>query len=123
YPGTGREFEKGSGPGLGTTLNSTILPGQGDEEYRHKIIRDLIPAFDKFMPEVILVSAGFDAHAEDYMSDVKLSTEGFSWMMKMIVRMADQHAAGRLISVLEGGYSLYALPELIRDHIQILLDL
>jgi acetoin utilization deacetylase AcuC-like enzyme len=123
YPGTGREFEKGAGPGLGTTLNSTILPGQGDEEYRRKIMRDLIPAFDKFKPEVILVSAGFDAHAADDMSDIKLSTEGYSWMMKMIFRMAVQYAGGRLISVLEGGYSLDLLPELIRNHVQILLDL
>jgi acetoin utilization deacetylase AcuC-like enzyme len=123
YPGTGREFEKGSGPGLGTTLNSTILPGQGDEEYRRKIMRDLIPAFDEFMPEVILVSAGFDAHAADEMSDIKLSTEGYSWMMKRIFRMAVQYADGRLISVLEGGYSLDLLPELIKNHVRILLDL
>jgi len=120
YPGTGREFEKGSGLGLGTTLNSTILPGQGDEEYRRKILRDLIPAFDEFMPEVILVSAGFDAHASDDMSDIKLSTEGYSWMMKKIFRMAVQYADGRLISILEGGYSLDLLPELIRNHVQIL---
>ncbi|MFZ0929604.1 MAG: histone deacetylase [Syntrophobacteraceae bacterium] len=123
YPGTGREFEKGSGLGLGTTLNSTILPGQGDEEYRRKILRDLIPAFDEFMPEVILVSAGFDAHASDDMSDIKLSTEGYSWMMKRIFRMAVQYTDGRLISILEGGYSLDLLPELIRNHVQILLDL
>jgi acetoin utilization deacetylase AcuC-like enzyme len=122
YPGTGREFEKGSGPGLGTTLNSTVLPGQGDEEYRRKITRDLFPAFDEFMPEVILVSAGFDAHAADDMSDIKLSTEGYSWMMKRIYRMAVQYADGRLISVLEGGYSLDLLPELIRNHVRILLD-
>jgi acetoin utilization deacetylase AcuC-like enzyme len=123
YPGTGREFETGSGPGLGTTLNSTVLPGQGDEEYRHKILRDLVPAFDAFRPEVILVSAGFDAHVADDMSDIKLSTEGFSWMMERILRMADQYADGRLISVLEGGYSLDVLPELVRNHVRILLDL
>ncbi|MGA2403226.1 MAG: histone deacetylase [Syntrophobacteraceae bacterium] len=123
YPGTGREFEKGSGPGLGATLNSTVLPGQGDEEYKRKMARGLIPAFEEFMPDVILVSAGFDAHAADDMSDIKLSTECFSWMMKLIFRMADQHSDGRLISVLEGGYSLEVLPELIRNHVQILLDL
>ena len=123
YPGTGREFEKGSCSGLETTLNSTILPGQGDEEYRRKIMRDLIPAFDEFMPEVVLLSAGFDAHVADDMSDIKLSTEGFSWIMKRLFRMAVQYADGRLISVLEGGYSLDVLPELIRNHVQILLDL
>jgi acetoin utilization deacetylase AcuC-like enzyme len=123
YPGTGREFEKGSGPGLGTTLNSTVLPGQGDDEYRRKIMQDLVPAFDEFKPEVILVSAGFDAHAADDMSDIKLSTEGFSWIMKVIFRLADQYAGGRLISVLEGGYSIELLPELVKNHVRILLDL
>ena len=123
YPGTGREFEKGSGPGTGTTLNSTILPGQGDDEYRRKVMRDLVPAFDEFRPEVILVSAGFDAHAADDMSSVDLSTEGFSWMMEVILRLADRHAGGRLISVLEGGYSIELLPELVGNHVRILLGL
>ena len=123
YPGTGREFETGSGSGKGATLNSTVLPGQGDEEYIRKINEDLIPAFDKFKPEVILVSAGFDAHVSDLMSDVNLSTEGFSWMMKKILLIADRYAGGRIISILEGGYSLEALPELVRDHIQLLLGL
>ncbi|HYA42554.1 MAG TPA: histone deacetylase [Syntrophobacteraceae bacterium] len=123
YPGTGSEFEKGSGRGTGTTLNSTILPGQGDEEYMRKIMRDLVPAFDEFRPEVILVSAGFDAHAADDISGVNLSTEGFSWIMEVILRLADRHAGGRLISVLEGGYSIELLPELIANHVRILLEL
>jgi acetoin utilization deacetylase AcuC-like enzyme len=122
YPGTGREFEKGSGPGLGTALNSTVLPGQGDDEYKSRIAHDLIPAFTEFMPDVILVSAGFDGHAEDDMSGVKLSTELFSWMMKTIIRLADRFCGGRLVSVLEGGYSLGVLPELVGDHVRLLLD-
>lgn len=123
YPGTGREFERGTGSGLGTTLNSTILPHQGDDEYRRRILNELIPAFDEFMPDVILVSAGFDAHADDDMSDIKLSREVFAWMIKIIIRLAAQHGEGRLISVLEGGYSLKALPEVVGDHVRILLDL
>jgi acetoin utilization deacetylase AcuC-like enzyme len=82
-----------------------------------------MPAFDEFKPEVILVSAGFDAHTKDDMSDIKLSTEGFSWMMQRVFQMAGQYSGGRLISVFEGGYSLETLPELIKDHIRILLDL
>jgi acetoin utilization deacetylase AcuC-like enzyme len=121
YPGTGREFEKGSGPGVGFTLNSPVLPGQGDEEYKELLQRDLFPAFEEFKPEVILVSAGFDAHIDDDMSDIKLSTEGFSWIMKNIVGMADKYSQGRIISILEGGYSLQRLPELIKNHIKILL--
>jgi acetoin utilization deacetylase AcuC-like enzyme len=121
YPGTGREFEKGSGPGFGFTLNTPVLPGQGDEEYEALLQRDLFPAFENYKPEVILVSAGFDAHIDDDMSDINLSTEGFSWIMKNIVGMADQYSKGRIISLLEGGYSLQRLPELIKNHINILL--
>jgi acetoin utilization deacetylase AcuC-like enzyme len=121
YPGTGREFEKGSGPGLGFTLNSPVLPGHGDKEYKELLQRDLFPAFEEFKPEVILVSAGFDAHIDDDMSDIKLSTEGFSWIMKNIVEMADRYSKGRIVSILEGGYSLLRLPELITNHIKILL--
>lgn len=121
FPGTGREFEKGQGEGVGFTLNSTVLPGGGDAEYRELIQRDLIPAFDRFQPQVILVSAGFDAHRDDDMSGLHLSTEGFSWIMEKIVELADKYSEGRIVSVLEGGYALDRLPELIRNHVGILL--
>jgi acetoin utilization deacetylase AcuC-like enzyme len=122
YPGTGREFEYGTGAGNGFTKNSPMLPGQGDEEYRHQIINTLLVDFNKFEPEFILVSAGFDAHVDDDMSDIRLSTEWFTWMMKQIMEMADSYCNGRLVSVLEGGYSLRRLPELARNHVAVLLD-
>lgn len=122
FPGTGREFETGYGDGLGFTLNSPMLPGHGDKEYMECVERDMIPALDRFKPEVILVSAGFDAHREDDMSDINLSTEGFSWLMQKIVEVADAYAGGRVISVLEGGYCLERLPELLANHVRILLD-
>ncbi len=122
YPGTGREFEKGTGPGLGFTLNTPVLPGQGDSEYREFLERDLVPAFDLFRPEVILLSAGFDAHVDDDMSDINVSTNGFSWIMQQFMRLADFHAEGRIISILEGGYCLPRLPELIRNHVSLLLE-
>ncbi len=121
YPGTGREFERGSGPGLGFTMNSPVLPGQGDKEYKEILNRDLLPAFEKFRPEVILVSAGFDAHVDDDMSDINLSTECFSWIMEHIIGMADSYSGGRIISILEGGYAVNRLPELIENHLEILL--
>jgi acetoin utilization deacetylase AcuC-like enzyme len=121
YPGTGREFEKGSGEGYGFTLNSPVLPGWGDTEYKALLERDLFPAFDEFKPELILVSAGFDAHVDDDMSDIKLSTECFSWIMENIVGIADKYSGGRVISVLEGGYAMNRLPELARNHVKILL--
>ncbi|MDL1980872.1 MAG: histone deacetylase [Deltaproteobacteria bacterium] len=122
YPGTGREFEKGSGPGYGFTLNSPVLPDQGDSEYKKFFENDLFAAFETFKPEVIIVSAGFDAHVDDDMSDIRLSTEGFSWIMEKIVKMAGIYSNGRLISVLEGGYSLKRLPELAKNHVEILLN-
>ena len=98
------------------------MPGQGDDEYKHLIQRDLLPAFEKFRPEVILVSAGFDAHKDDEMADIQLSTEGFSWIMRKIIEMGELYSKGRVISILEGGYSLKRLPELAKNHVEILLN-
>jgi acetoin utilization deacetylase AcuC-like enzyme len=122
YPGTGREFEQGSAEGQGSTKNTPVLPGHGDEEYAHYIKRDLLPAFERFRPEFILVSAGFDAHIDDDMSDVKLSTQAFTWLIETALHLAREHAGGRLISVLEGGYSLKRLPELAANHVSALLN-
>ena len=122
YPGTGREFEHGSAAGQGYTKNSPVLPGKGDDEYKRLIKKELIPAIDEFKPEVIIVSAGFDAHEDDDMSGIKLSTEGFGWIMQRIVELGRRHSNGRIISVLEGGYSLKRLPELAADHVEILLN-
>ena len=122
YPGTGREFEYGKNSGHGFTKNSPVLPGQGDQEYKQLIQSDLLPAFAEFKPEVILASAGFDAHTDDDMSDIKLSTDGFSWIAQQLVDMANHYADGRLVSILEGGYSLKRLPELARNHVEILLN-
>ncbi len=121
YPGTGREFEMGKNAGYGYTKNSPVLPGQGDSEYRRLMQRDLFPAFADFKPEVILVSTGFDAHIDDNMSDIKLTTEGFTWIIQKIMEMARWYCRGKLISVLEGGYSIRRLPELARNHIDVLL--
>jgi acetoin utilization deacetylase AcuC-like enzyme len=121
FPGTGRDFDKGIGPGFGFTLNTPMLPGSGDKEYREAMERDLLPAFSAFEPEFILVSTGFDAHADDDMSGINLTAEGFVWIMETIADLAERHAGGRLVSVLEGGYSIERLPALIRDHVRVLL--
>jgi acetoin utilization deacetylase AcuC-like enzyme len=122
YPGTGREFESGKDFGQGYTKNSPVLPGQGDDEYKRLIQKDLLPAFEDFKPEVILVSAGFDAHIDDEMADMQLSTAGFSWMMQKIVELGKLYSKERVISILEGGYSLKRLPELAKNHVEILLN-
>ena len=98
------------------------MPGRGDADYQKLIEKDCIPAFETFRPEVILASAGFDAHARDDMSDMKLSTEGFSWIMKQMLDMAHAYSKGRIISVLEGGYAIRSLPELIENHVKLLME-
>ena len=122
FPGTGRVFETGDGEGIGTTRNYPVLPGQGDQEYHGLMERDLVPVLGAFGPEVILVSAGFDAHVDDDMSDIKLSTQGYSRIMQRLVALASIYSDGRLISLLEGGYCLKRLPELAANHVKILLD-
>jgi len=122
YPGTGREFEYGKGIGHGFTKNSPMLPGQGDDVFQQLIERDLLPAFAEFRPQVLLVSTGFDGHRDDDMSDMKLSTEAFSWIMRRVMQLAATHCQGRVISILEGGYCLRRLPELAGNHVEILLN-
>lgn len=122
FPGTGREFERGAGAGEGYTLNSPMLPGFGDGEYRETIEKDMMPAFDSFKPQVLLVSTGFDAHEEDDMSGIRLSTSCFTWIMERIMEIGDAYSDGRVVSILEGGYCLKRLPELARNHVQILMN-
>ena len=123
FPGTGRAFETGSGEGTGSTRNYPVLPGHGDKEYLGLIQRDLIPVIEAFSPEVIIVSAGFDAHVDDDMSDIKLSTQGYTRIMERIVALAELYSNGRVISVLEGGYCLKRLPELAANHVKVLLSI
>jgi len=122
YPGTGREFEKGLANGEGYTLNTPILPGRGDMDYRKKLTTDMIPAIKKFEPEFMLVSAGFDAHASDLMSGINLSREGYKFVSETIMNLANKYSQGRVISVLEGGYNLEVLPDLVADHIKIMAE-
>jgi acetoin utilization deacetylase AcuC-like enzyme len=123
FPGTGRAFETGTGKGTGSTRNYPVLPGNGDKEYLGLIQRDLIPVIEAFSPEVIIVSAGFDAHVDDDMSDIKLSTQGYTRIMERIVALAELYSNGRVISVLEGGYCIRRLPELAANHVKVLLGI
>ncbi len=120
YPGTGREFEEGVASGVGYTLNTPILPGRGDMDYRKKITTDMVPAFKKFQPEVLLLSSGFDAHASDLMSGINLTTDGYDFISETILNLAARFTDGRVVSVLEGGYNLEVLPNLVVNHVKML---
>ncbi len=117
YPGTGFDWEKGCGPGVGATLNIPLMPGSGDADYRWAFDNRIVPAIDDFRPEFLLVSAGFDAHRDDPLADIELSTEMFVWMTLQAMNLAETHCEGRLVSLLEGGYDPAVLAECVCVHL------
>ena len=121
YPGTGRRWETGKGAGEGTTLNAPMAPGAGDAEYRIAFEQMLRPAIEAFRPEILLVSAGFDAHRDDPLADMQLTDEGFRFMTRFVADMADRHCGGKLVSVLEGGYELNTVTNSVEAHVRELL--
>ncbi|RJP24991.1 MAG: histone deacetylase [Deltaproteobacteria bacterium] len=104
YPGTGRRMEKGKGAGVGATLNVPLVPHAGDRELIEEFNREVVPAVEAFRPELILLSAGFDAHRDDPVADLECTEEGYVHMTRALLEIADRHCQGRVVSVLEGGY-------------------
>ncbi len=122
YPGTGRSDEKGSGPGLATTINVPLPAGSGDAEIIGAFETQLVPAATAFEPAFVFVSAGFDSHAGDPLAHFEITTEGFAELTKIVRGIADRFANGRLVSVLEGGYNLANLASAARAHVSVLAD-
>ncbi len=120
YPGTGHFNMTGTGEGTGFTLNIPLGAGAGDGRYREEFEKRVIPALDSFVPGMILISAGFDAHADDPLSGAMLSTGMFAEMTGMIADAADRHCEGRIVSLLEGGYDLDALADSVEAHVGVL---
>ena len=117
YPGTGAASETGSGRGRGATLNCPLPAGTGDSDYEHVFAHRILPKLAAFAPEFVLVSAGFDAHQDDPLAELELSTACFGWMTERLLEVADRHAGGRLLSVLEGGYDLAGLAACASTHV------
>ena len=122
YPGTGSGAETGEGKGEGATLNVPLPPGTGDEGIRDAFTRQLVPACERFKPDIILVSAGFDAHRDDPLASLNVTDDGFEWMTRTVKDLAAGFAGGRLISALEGGYDLDALGRCVRRHLSVLAE-
>ena len=99
-------------------VNTPLPAGTTGTAFRRAIERDWLPALERFKPQLMLVSAGFDAHAADPLGDLLLDEDDFRWTTQLIVAAANQHAAGRLVSVLEGGYDLAALAHCVQAHIE-----
>ncbi|GMV49973.1 MAG: putative deacetylase, histone deacetylase family [Nitrospira sp. OLB3] len=122
YPGTGRESERGTGAGEGYTINVPMEAGEGDDEYRAVFQKVLVPAVDRFQPEFVIISAGFDAHRDDPLASMGLTEEGYADLTAIVASLARRHCQGRLLSSLEGGYNLTALAASVERHVQALIE-
>ncbi|MDF2691686.1 MAG: Acetylspermidine deacetylase [Labilithrix sp.] len=109
YPGTGAVLESGERDGKGYTINVPLTAGGGDGVYRGTFERVILPALEEYRPELVIISAGFDASARDPLAEMALSADAFGWMARALRRVADRSAGGRVLLTLEGGYDLVAL--------------
>jgi acetoin utilization deacetylase AcuC-like enzyme len=121
YPGTGAEKETGQGKGLGHIINVPVRYGTARKDYHDRFLRGLEKAADKIRPELVLISAGFDAHAKDAIGSLDLEAEDFITLTKEVKAVAKTHAQSRIVSCLEGGYHLDALAECVQAHLEELL--
>lgn len=117
YPGTGRADEEGTGKGLGFTVNCPMEAGEGDDAYEKVFGETILPRIDRFRPQFILISAGFDAHRMDPLAGMALTAKGFGRLTQMMIDAARSHCSGRLVSCLEGGYDLDALADSVEKHL------
>ena len=121
YPGTGHADEIGKGPGKGFTLNCPLPARSGRAEIFDAFEKKLVPAADKFRPDVVLISAGFDSLKGDPLGQFLLSDHDFADLTRIVIGIADRHASGRVVSLLEGGYNLSGLGLAAAAHVQALL--
>jgi acetoin utilization deacetylase AcuC-like enzyme len=119
YPGTGAATEKGRGAGLGFTLNVPLDAGAKDEEIEKKYAEQVYPALRNFKPDLLLISAGFDAHELDPLGQLRMTTDGFGRLTKSLVTVADELCGGRVVLATEGGYNLEALADCLNAVIKI----
>jgi len=120
YPGTGAAGEIGSGAGAGFTVNAPLEAGATDEDYRIVFAELVIPVLRQFDPDLLLVSAGFDAHERDPLAGMRLTTSAFGAMTMELRAVADACCGGRIAAIVEGGYDLHALADSIRTVVDVL---
>jgi len=121
YPGTGAASERGRGEGLGFTLNIPLDIGAKDDEIEKKYAEQVIPAVRQFKPDLLMISAGFDAHEMDPLGQLRMTTEGFGRLTKKLVDLAEDVCEGRVVLVTEGGYDLEALSDSLKTVIDVCL--
>jgi acetoin utilization deacetylase AcuC-like enzyme len=117
YPGTGHASERG----LGNVVNAPLGPGSGSKEFRAAMSERILPALEAFRPDLIMISAGFDAHADDPLASLRLIEADYAWVTHEICAIAARTAGGRVVSTLEGGYDLAALAASASAHVEALM--
>ncbi len=117
YPGTGMDND----PRHPNVVNAYLPPGAGSREFRADMERNVLPALDKFAPQFLLISAGFDAHRDDPLAEMNLVEDDYAWATKKLMEVAAKHCAGRVVSTLEGGYDLDALGRSAAAHVRSLM--
>ncbi|CDO87950.1 acetoin utilization protein [Mycobacterium triplex] len=117
FPGTGAAIETG----VGNIFNSPLKPGDGGAELREAFVQRILPALDRFAPELMLVSAGFDAHERDPLGSLTMTADDFGWVTRELMKSAERLCDGRLVAVLEGGYDLQGLADSVAAHVGELL--
>lgn len=122
YPGTGREEETGGGKGLGTIVNLPTAFGTSRKDFLAKFLGALSAFASKIKPELVLISAGFDAHRQDPIGSLGLEVEDFAELTRYVKQIAATYSEGRLVSVLEGGYNVDVLPLCVETHLKTLAD-
>lgn len=118
YPGTGAQSEKGVAQNI---VNVPLPPGCDSTLFRERIAAEMLPALRAFKPQLIIISAGFDAHAADPLAGMNLQDEDYAWITQEIMKIADDVCEGRIVSTLEGGYSLSALASATQAHVRALM--
>lgn len=117
YPGTGAASETG----VGNVFNAPLDAGAGGVEFMEAFEAVILPAVDRFRPDLIVISAGFDAHWRDPLASLNFSEEDFAWATERLMALADRHAGGRVVSLLEGGYDLRGLGDSVAAHVAVLM--
>ncbi|MGE0419924.1 MAG: histone deacetylase family protein [Acetobacteraceae bacterium] len=118
YPGTGDMWERGVANNI---VNAPLRPRDGSQPFRHAWADTILPELDRFAPGLLIVSAGFDAHRDDPLAQLRLETADYTWITEQLLAIADRHCGGRLVSVLEGGYDLNALAASAAAHVRALM--
>jgi acetoin utilization deacetylase AcuC-like enzyme len=119
YPGTGAASETG----VGNIVNVPLRPMSGSQEFRLGMTRTILPALDRFHPEMVFISAGFDAHRNDPLAQLALEDADYTWVTEQLLDVARRHAKGRVVAALEGGYDLAALAASAAAHLRVIMSI